>query len=154
MKQCSTCSEVKPLSEYHVCSTTLDGRRGKCKDCIKAYYRVRNSSQATKESDAAVRAVYKKTKESRAARKKYNETEKGRASQRESAKNQRLLCSERIEAYSRVKTAVANGSLVRLPCWVCGEAKVEGHHPTYSMPLDVVWLCKKHHDQLHDEVLL
>ncbi len=30
-------------------------------------------------------------------------------------------------------------------CSDCGETKVEAHHEDYSKPLDVEWLCKKHH---------
>jgi hypothetical protein len=37
------------------------------------------------------------------------------------------------------------GKLVPLPCEVCGSTEVEMHHPNYARPLDVVWLCKKHH---------
>lgn len=27
--------------------------------------------------------------------------------------------------------------------------KPEAHHPDYSRPLDVVWLCRPHHMQVH-----
>ena len=45
--------------------------------------------------------------------------------------------------------AVNNGKLKRLPCEVCGDPKSDGHHPNYSMPLEVNWLCRKHHSKLH-----
>jgi hypothetical protein len=32
---------------------------------------------------------------------------------------------------------------------VCGTWMVEAHHPDYSSPLDVVWLCRRHHTDLH-----
>ena len=50
------------------------------------------------------------------------------------------------------RTALKRGKLTRTPCHVCGEEKVEGHHPDYSRPLDVVWLCKKHHLELHNSL--
>jgi len=35
-------------------------------------------------------------------------------------------------------------------CDICGtEENIHGHHPDYSKPLDVIWLCKSHHDKLH-----
>jgi hypothetical protein len=34
---------------------------------------------------------------------------------------------------------------------VCGTMEVESHHPDYSQPLKVIWLCCKHHRQLHRE---
>lgn len=39
----------------------------------------------------------------------------------------------------------------KLPCMVCGAGKVDGHHVSYDMPVDVVWLCREHHQQLHKE---
>lgn len=34
-----------------------------------------------------------------------------------------------------------------LSCASCG--RPHGHHPDYSRPLDVVWLCDKHHKEVH-----
>lgn len=41
--------------------------------------------------------------------------------------------------------AIKDGTLIRKPCEVCGDEKVDGHHDDYSKPLDVRWLCRKHH---------
>lgn len=38
----------------------------------------------------------------------------------------------------------------RHPCSVCGWHKAERHHPTYDS-LAVVWLCRKHHNMLHNK---
>lgn len=48
-----------------------------------------------------------------------------------------------------VAKALREGKLVKQPCGVCGEAEVEAHHPDYDKPLEVVWLCKKHHHAEH-----
>jgi predicted nucleic acid-binding Zn-ribbon protein len=48
------------------------------------------------------------------------------------------------------RTALKRGKLTRTPCHICGDEKVEGHHPDYSRPLDVVWLCKAHHLAIHN----
>jgi hypothetical protein len=58
---------------------------------------------------------------------------------------------ERLKAHRAVITALRNSSLVSLPCSECGETKTEAHHYAYDMPLDVIWLCRKHHMQLHKE---
>ena len=36
-----------------------------------------------------------------------------------------------------------------LPCEVCGATKAQAHHCNYSKPLDVRWLCPKHHAEWH-----
>lgn len=45
--------------------------------------------------------------------------------------------------------AVRRGHVERMPCEICGDAKVDGHHEDYSKPLEVMWLCRKHHTDLH-----
>ncbi|WP_146129287.1 hypothetical protein [Burkholderia gladioli] len=53
-------------------------------------------------------------------------------------------------AHQAVQSAVRNGSLIKLPCAVCGQIeKVHAHHDDYSKPLDVIWLCHKHHMERH-----
>lgn len=44
---------------------------------------------------------------------------------------------------------IRNGLLTRNPCEVCGELKVDAHHDDYMRPLDVRWLCRKHHNEHH-----
>ncbi|MBU1827050.1 MAG: hypothetical protein KJ731_01010 [Alphaproteobacteria bacterium] len=41
LKSCCECGEVKPLSEYHVNNTNIDGRQGRCKACVNARNRGR-----------------------------------------------------------------------------------------------------------------
>lgn len=52
-------------------------------------------------------------------------------------------------ANSVVAYALKIGKLKKFPCLICGDEKSEGHHPDYSRPLDVVWLCSSHHKQAH-----
>ncbi len=47
--------------------------------------------------------------------------------------------------------AVRKGMVYKVPCVVCGESKVEAHHVDYDKPLDIIWLCSKHHRLLHAE---
>ena len=48
--------------------------------------------------------------------------------------------------------AIKNEKMKRQPCIKCGNKKSQGHHPDYSKPLEVIWLCALHH-QLHHEEL-
>lgn len=51
---------------------------------------------------------------------------------------------KRIHAYYVVADAKRKGKLVPQDCSACG-AKAEAHHNDYDKPLEVVWLCRKHH---------
>ena len=56
---------------------------------------------------------------------------------------------ERQRAYAKVALAHDSGKLFRKPCVVCGELKSHAHHEDYSKPLDVIYLCPKHHSAVH-----
>jgi len=51
---------------------------------------------------------------------------------------------EKIKAQRIVFAAVRNGTLKKEKCF-CGENKTQTHHEDYGKPLDVIWLCKRHH---------
>ena len=58
--------------------------------------------------------------------------------------------TDKQNAYREYRAAIKSGELQRGPCSVCGTTvNVHGHHPDYSKPLDVVWLCSKHHCEEH-----
>jgi len=58
-----------------------------------------------------------------------------------------------------VETAIKKGILIPEPCEVCnmnpneknagGQRLVESHHDDYNKPLEVRWLCQKHHHEWH-----
>jgi hypothetical protein len=53
---------------------------------------------------------------------------------------------EKIKAHIMVRTKL----IEKHPCEVCGkESNVEAHHTDYNKPLQVIWLCKKHHEEIH-----
>lgn len=55
-------------------------------------------------------------------------------------------------AYTAVKFAKKSGRLKQGPCAVCGTTtRVDAHHEDYSKPLEVTWLCRRHHIDLHTE---
>lgn len=56
---------------------------------------------------------------------------------------------ERHRARNTVLSALKNGLLIKGKCAVCGDAKAEAHHEDYKKPLDVIWLCRKHHLEAH-----
>jgi hypothetical protein len=57
---------------------------------------------------------------------------------------------EHVKARELVNRALKSGKISKMPCAVCGNNNVVAHHPDYSKPLNVIWLCRKHHRELHD----
>lgn len=49
----------------------------------------------------------------------------------------------------KVWNGIRDGKLERLSCRVCKSNKAEAHHKDYDKPLEVIWLCKEHHSQVH-----
>jgi len=56
---------------------------------------------------------------------------------------------EKHRAHLDLRNAIRRGLLEKSPCEVCGALRVEGHHDDYARPLEVRWLCKKHHIEAH-----
>ncbi len=63
---------------------------------------------------------------------------------------------ERVQARDLLKKAIERGEVIRKPCEhvsedgsLCGYVSSHGHHEDYSKPLDVIWLCRKHHRERH-----
>ena len=56
---------------------------------------------------------------------------------------------QKIVARLRFNEAIRSGKIKRLPCNICGAEPAEGHHPDYSKPLEVVFLCPLHHREVH-----
>ncbi len=56
---------------------------------------------------------------------------------------------ERLKARELAYTAFRRGKLKKSACEVCGDLESEAHHDDYSRPLDVRWLCPKHHRVEH-----
>lgn len=59
---------------------------------------------------------------------------------------------EKRRAVNIANSAVRAGKLVKGPCERVGEGechgRIEKHHEDYSRPLEVRWLCSKHHAEL------
>jgi len=55
------------------------------------------------------------------------------------------------ESRRLVARAIKKGFLIKQPCEVCGNDKVDAHHEDYTQPLKVMWLCRLHHMRLHAE---
>lgn len=132
MKTCTRCGQIKPVSEFQIRSASTDGFTAACKCCIKVY------------DDDRARLPHRV-----AARIKYQKTEAYALSHEKSAKRWAANHPDRRKANVLVNNAVRDGRILPMACWACG-SQAEAHHPDYSRPLDVVWLCKHHHRAAHE----
>lgn len=149
MKTCFKCGEVKPLADFYKHKAMADGHLNKCKDCTKA-----DALQHRADNLEAVRA-YDRERGSLphrvAARAEYQKTDAYAASLAKSVRKYRADNPDRYKAHTAVSNALRDGRLVPWPkCAVpdC-DCAPEAHHPDYSRPLDVVWLCDSHHKAAH-----
>lgn len=111
-----------------------------------AYYKLWRYSEGGKKYFEATRA--KRNEE----HKKYAKSERGRETTCLKAKRMRKKYPEKWRARSQLRYAVRMGKILKLPCEGCGDIKVFAHHPDYSKPLEVKWLCLKHHREIHGNV--
>jgi hypothetical protein len=136
-KTCFKCGKTKSLDDFYKHPRMADGHLGKCKECTR--------------KDVA--ANYQ------AHRKQYAEYEQWRFKQtnrklavKQYRQKRRQHHPEKCVANSAVSYAVHSGRLHRQPCEVCGNPKSQGHHDDYGKPLNVRWLCRKHHLQVHGKI--
>jgi len=65
----------------------------------------------------------------------------------------RKYAKDKAEGKRRARAHIINriqrGTLTRQPCEICGEPNAQAHHDDYSKPLEVRWLCSKHHAEVH-----
>lgn len=54
-----------------------------------------------------------------------------------------------VKARSLVRKAIVHNNLSKKPCEICGESPSQAHHDDYNKPLEVRWLCVKHHKEWH-----
>jgi hypothetical protein len=146
MKTCRECGINKPMNEYYKHKAMADGHLNKCKSCVRS--RVGNHMKENAD-------YYKKYDKQRAnlphrveARKAYAKTEQGKIAIKRAREKYAAIYPLRRAAHIITGNAIRDGVLKKQPCLVCGDNS-EAHHPDYSRPLDVVWLCANHHREAH-----
>ena len=119
-KVCRQCGDTLHINCFYKYPNGMP--RLDCKECLSGIFKIRDATRERKEW----RNNYRK--------------EHGRGESEEHRK-----------AWSLVASAEASGKLIRpSTCPQCGSTKhIQAHHPDYSKPLNVVWLCQLCHKKLH-----
>lgn len=141
-KRCSLCGETKPLDGFHRCRREKDGRQRKCKSCKLAENKEWQRANPQRMKEAVRRWEAANPERVLEHARDYAKRHPGKA-----------------QARAAVKRAIDRGELVRpSTCEDCGgpgreykdgRAGIHAHHPDYSKPLDVKWLCATCHGERH-----
>jgi len=168
--QCAGCLNWLPREAFNKHARSANGLRPYCRACQsaqdKAYYENHRASKI--EYNRAYRAAHPERRE---RNNKYCRDWRAVNSEAVSAYQRawraanpkmskdlvRAWCDanpEKVRARYLVKDAVRRGDLVRPGmCSKCNKPKpVDGHHPDYERPLDVIWLCRSCHKCRHAEI--
>lgn len=112
-------------------------------EVVREKDRIRNRSEERK----AAKRERQRGKPQTEAKRRWTSENRDRVA--EAARRWKRGNREKINAQGLLAYHVRVGNVERLPCEVCGDPKSEGHHEDYSRPLDVRWLCRRHHAEVH-----
>ena len=126
-KVCFKCGIEQPIVSFYKHPQMGDGRLNKCKSCTR--YDVRTNYKAKVEQ--------------------YREYDRERYRTDPVKRTPARRDDLKRRAGYLMHNAVNRGKLQKLACEVCGDQKSEGHHEDYAKPLEVTWLCRKHHKDVH-----
>ena len=147
-KTCCRCNDHKDLSEFWKDKNRKDGLMPICIECKKSEQQ-KNKDRAREYYQEYYQDPVKKEHALFVAG-KYQKTTAAKESRRKSRLKGKPDSPEIIKARSCLNNAIKAGKISREPCSVCGKEKyIHGHHKDYSKPLDVIWLCAKHHKEMH-----
>ena len=149
MKTCTSCGCTKPLDSFYKSKSSKDGHETKCKACRNeqlAAYRIANIEKVRAHDRERNQQPHRV-----AARYDYAKSDAGRASARKTQRKWNAIFPERRAARMAVMLAVRQRRLLPWPACAVPDCTCtpEAHHPDYSRPLDVVWLCDGHHKAAH-----
>ena len=151
-KICIGCGAEKTLTEFKKRVGRKDGRGGRCKACCNAAKKAYARTARGRAACLAASRKYENSEKGKASRKEYIQKGRGREVYLQKARTYYKKNPDKYQIYAAVKEAKKTGVLIPQPCEVCGtNDNIDAHHDDYSKPLEVRWLCKKHHSALHME---
>lgn len=139
MKTCSCCKETKPLDCFH---KRGEHRRSHCKDC-------RRTRESERNRERACRYYYANYDKSREGAKRWAEENPEKMNEYKYAWRRRN--QQKARAHWTVSNHLRSGNLKKGLCEECGSDETHAHHDDYDQPLEVRWLCARHHSSLHKE---
>lgn len=151
-KKCRKCKELKDFGCFYKSKGGDYDLYSYCKDCTrlmaKKYYLI-NKDKINKRT-----ALYIKSEAGISTINLHRQSERFKSSRAAIRGRYKKKNPLKTQARSAVQHAITAGRLIRLPCEVKGcKTVAEAHHDDYSKLLEVKWLCKLHHTELHKNYL-
>jgi hypothetical protein len=150
-KTCYICEETKPLNEFYRHPTSKGGHEGRCKRCVAQYGKEliarKKNDPAWVERELVRRRLYQRVY--RAANGVPPLTTEQKTEQKRRYREQH---PEKSRCHEILAYAIRHGHIKRGTCEVCGSTETHGHHESYQRPLDVNWLCVRHHHDRHLQI--
>lgn len=140
MKKCKRCNLPKSENDFYQWGSK---KNNICKSCFKESAKLWSASH--KEERKSIQQRWNQ-KHQRSYMKEYIRKNRKKISER--LVKWRLANPEKAKAHWTVRNAIQTERLSKPnACELCGttKEKLDGHHPDYSKPLEVVWLCPKCH---------
>jgi hypothetical protein len=153
-KECSKCHIVKPYEDFYMDKSKKDKVKSECKKCCKEHDHRKHEKYADR-INAGRRDYYEKHREERMKKSREYSNKRYRKNVTEGTPYKPDPFKEKARIIFH--NAINSGVITRkTKCEVSKNCRgaIHAHHPDYSKPLDVRWLCKKHHMEHHRRPLL
>lgn len=149
---CRRCKETKPRGVF----TTAKGRPIPiCRRCEAKRDESRRAANLERYRALRRRRYWARVEEFRRRQRERAKTERGREINRKAVERYKRLHPERVSARTIAKRAIARGEVKPAAgCQILGCDCRDGlhvHHVDYARPLDVLFLCREHHEHLHHQ---
>ena len=135
MKPCFKCKETKPYTEFYKHSAMGDGYLNKCKACTKKDVNEHRAANVDRIREYD--------------RRRFLENPSRRMANALNQIKMRKKYPEKEPARQKTYKAIKAGLIVKTPCEKCGDPNSEIHHLDYSDHMNVMFLCKIHHEEWH-----
>jgi len=144
-KNCFKCTKEKKLSDFYKHKGMSDGRLNKCKEC--------NKKDSKNYISLKIKSLEWRLKERKRCRKKSKENSNKIKRNPKYQNSWNLKNKEKRKAMAILNNYIRTKIMIKPDICtfsfdICN-GKIEGHHCNYDKPLDVVWLCNKHHNYIH-----
>jgi hypothetical protein len=155
-KICTKCNVDKPIGLFYS-KKKPNGENwffSECKDCAKTRIRENrnNNIEYYREYDRARSWQEKRIEKRKEIAERWKSDPILKERSKRLKKEWQLKNHIKRAAHIIAGNAIKDGRLNKQPCEVCGNIIVDAHHDNYEYPLNVRWLCKKHHAEHHKKI--